>query len=45
MVIAADWSYERLKSLVGDERMPCMIVDLDIFDENVRRLSRIAESR
>ncbi len=39
---AAGWDYERLRELVRGERLPLMVVDLDILDDNTRRLSRIA---
>ncbi len=37
------WNYTRLTELVRNERLPLMVVDLDILDANVQRLSRIAE--
>lgn len=43
MTIPADvWDWSALRSLLRDERLPCMIVDLDVFDSNVRRLVGIA---
>jgi D-serine deaminase-like pyridoxal phosphate-dependent protein len=41
---AHGWNYEELKELVRGRRLPLMIVDLDILEENTRRLARIAES-
>jgi D-serine deaminase-like pyridoxal phosphate-dependent protein len=38
------WDYEQLKQLVRGERLPLMIVDLDILDANVTRLSKVAEA-
>jgi D-serine deaminase-like pyridoxal phosphate-dependent protein len=32
------WEYERAKRLVAGEALPCMVVDLDAFDANVRRI-------
>lgn len=40
--IAAGWDYETLKKLVRGERLPLVIVDLDILDANVERLGRVA---
>jgi D-serine deaminase-like pyridoxal phosphate-dependent protein len=37
------WDYDALKALVRGERLPLMVVDLDVLDANVRRLGRIAE--
>jgi len=36
------WSYEQLKELLRDEPLPAMVVDLDVLDANVARLSRVA---
>jgi D-serine deaminase-like pyridoxal phosphate-dependent protein len=38
------WNYDLLKELVRGERLPCMVVDLEIFDANVRRLAGIAQA-
>ncbi len=35
-------NYEQLAALVRDEALPVMLVDLDVLDANVRRLSEIA---
>jgi D-serine deaminase-like pyridoxal phosphate-dependent protein len=37
------WDYDALKALIRGERLPLMLVDLDVFDANVRRLGAIAE--
>lgn len=37
-----DWNYEELKNLVRGERLPLMVVDLDILDANVERLALVA---
>ena len=37
------WSYEQLRQLVRGERMPLMVVDLDILEANTHRLARIAQ--
>jgi D-serine deaminase-like pyridoxal phosphate-dependent protein len=37
------WNYEQLAQLVRGERMPLMVVDLDILDANTQRLSRVAK--
>jgi len=42
MAAAERWSWERLRELVRGEPLPCMIVDLDAYDANVRRLAGIA---
>jgi D-serine deaminase-like pyridoxal phosphate-dependent protein len=39
----ASWDYDALKALIRGERLPLMLVDLDVLDANVRRLARIAE--
>lgn len=39
---ATGWTYERARALVAGERLPCVLVDLDILEENVRRLARVA---
>lgn len=36
------WDYAQLKELLRNEPLPVMVVDLDILDANVGRLSRIA---
>jgi D-serine deaminase-like pyridoxal phosphate-dependent protein len=36
------WTYERLRALVRGEPLPCMVVDLDALDDNVRRLTAVA---
>ena len=36
------WDYEALAALVRDERLPLVVVDLDVFETNVRRLVGIA---
>jgi D-serine deaminase-like pyridoxal phosphate-dependent protein len=36
------WRYEPLKALLQGERLPLVVVDLDVFDANVRRLAGIA---
>jgi len=41
---APAWNYVLLKRLVAGERLPAMIVDLDVFDANVRRLVAIARA-
>jgi D-serine deaminase-like pyridoxal phosphate-dependent protein len=38
------WDYQRLKKLVQGEPFPAMIVDLDVLDANVTRLSEIARA-
>jgi D-serine deaminase-like pyridoxal phosphate-dependent protein len=38
----AGWNYAQLKEFVRGERLPLMVVDLDIFEANVQRLVRIA---
>lgn len=38
------WDYDRLKRLIAGERLPLMLVDLDVLDANVQRLSRIASA-
>ena len=30
------WNYEKMKELVKDVRLPAMVVDLDVFDANIR---------
>jgi D-serine deaminase-like pyridoxal phosphate-dependent protein len=35
------WEYERAKRLVAGEALPCMVVDLDAFDANVRRIADV----
>lgn len=42
MMVAGGWDYAQLKELVHGEPLPLMIVDLDVLDANVRRLSQIA---
>lgn len=37
------WDYHSLRSLLRDEPLPTMIVDLDIFDANTRRIAEIAQ--
>lgn len=37
------WDYDALKALIRGEALPLMLVDLDVFDANVRRLGGIAE--
>lgn len=39
------WSYDELKHLIHGERVPCMVVDLDILDANTRRLARLPKER
>ena len=39
---SAAWDYEALATLVRDERLPLVVVDLDVFEANVRRLVGIA---
>lgn len=39
------WDYDALKALVRGESLPLMLVDLDVFDANVRRLGDIAQRR
>jgi D-serine deaminase-like pyridoxal phosphate-dependent protein len=36
------WDYHHLKRLVADVRLPAMLVDLDILEQNARRLARVA---
>ena len=36
------WDYQQLKRLVADVQLPAMIVDLDILEQNARRLARVA---
>jgi len=36
------WNYGELKALIAGQRLPCMVVDLEIFDANVERLARVA---
>ena len=38
------WDYERAKRLVAGEALPCMLVDLDAFDANVRRIVEVCAS-
>jgi D-serine deaminase-like pyridoxal phosphate-dependent protein len=38
----AAWDYTALAALIRDERLPLVIVDLDVFETNVRRLVGIA---
>ncbi len=42
---APAWNYVLLKRLLAGERLPAMIVDLDVFDANVRRLVAVARAR
>lgn len=37
------WNYHEMKNLIKGYPLPTMIVDLDIYLENVRRLGKIAE--
>jgi D-serine deaminase-like pyridoxal phosphate-dependent protein len=34
------WTYERLKHLIKDEPLPCMIIDLDIIEQNLNSYSK-----
>jgi D-serine deaminase-like pyridoxal phosphate-dependent protein len=36
------WDYHQLKRLVADIRLPAMIVDLDILEQNARNLAAVA---
>lgn len=36
------WDYDKLKLLFKNEKLPLMIVDIDLFDENVKRFGKIA---
>lgn len=38
----SSWDYAQLKELIRNEPLPLMIVDLDVLDANVQRLSRVA---
>jgi D-serine deaminase-like pyridoxal phosphate-dependent protein len=38
------WRYELLRDLIRDERLPAMIVDLDVLEANVARLAAVAKS-
>jgi D-serine deaminase-like pyridoxal phosphate-dependent protein len=37
------WNYEQLAQLVRGERMPMMVVDLDVLDANTQRLGTVAK--
>jgi D-serine deaminase-like pyridoxal phosphate-dependent protein len=37
------WDYTLLKRLLADERLPAMIVDLDILEQNADRLAAVAK--
>jgi D-serine deaminase-like pyridoxal phosphate-dependent protein len=39
---AGAWDYEALAALVRGERLPLVVVDLDVFEANVRRLAAVA---
>jgi len=39
---ATTWRYDALKRLVADERLPLMLVDLDVLERNTRRLADVA---
>jgi D-serine deaminase-like pyridoxal phosphate-dependent protein len=41
---APAWDYAALKGVLAGERLPAMIVDLDVFEANVRRLVAIARA-
>jgi D-serine deaminase-like pyridoxal phosphate-dependent protein len=41
--LVGSWDYEELKGLVRGERMPLVVVDLDVLDANVERLARVAK--
>jgi len=41
---APAWEYAALTRMLADERLPAMIVDLDVFEANVRRLVAIARA-
>ena len=38
------WDYQQLKRLVADTRLPAMIVDLDILEQNARNLAAVAQA-
>jgi D-serine deaminase-like pyridoxal phosphate-dependent protein len=38
------WDYHQLKRLVADIRLPAMIVDLDILEQNARNLAAVAQA-
>src|SRR5205085_6296045 len=44
MAAGTAWDYAALKRMLAGERLPAMIVDLDVFDANVRRLVAIARA-
>ena len=44
MTSAEAWNYTQLVELIRGERLPLMVVDLDILEANVERLSGIARS-
>ena len=37
------WDYHQLKRLLADTRLPAMIVDLDILEQNARNLAAVAQ--
>jgi D-serine deaminase-like pyridoxal phosphate-dependent protein len=39
------WDWARLRRLVAGEPLPAMVVDLDVFDANVRRLAAVVAAR
>ncbi|MFH2010722.1 MAG: amino acid deaminase/aldolase [bacterium] len=40
-VTPTSWKYDELRRLVAGERLPLMVVDLDVLDANTRRLTAI----
>ncbi len=44
MSSAKSWDYEKLKRLVSGERLPLVVVDLDVLADNARRLASVAEN-
>lgn len=41
---AGGWDYPLIKELIQGERKPCMLVDMDILDANIKALCGVAEA-
>ncbi len=41
---SAPLDYATLKAVLGRERLPCMLVDLDALDRNIARIAQIAQT-
>jgi D-serine deaminase-like pyridoxal phosphate-dependent protein len=43
--MTAGWDYQQLKQLIRGERLPLVVVDLDVLDANTQRLGRVAKEK